>query len=255
MAHEQAGGLHGRRRPPDRSGTQNLGEVMGVVARSLQERHGDVEATLQAISAAAVVSVQGAEDCGVIYVRARRHVEPRAWTSDLPRELDELQGGLAEGPCMDAVWDHHVVRVDDMTTEPRWPRFAREAGRRGVGSMLSFHLFVAGDNLGALNMYARSPGAFTEESENIGLLFASHAAVALAGAQHEEHLRTAMDNRDVIGQAKGILMERHKLTADHAFTVLVEVSSRTNRRVLDIALELTDTGAMPPVPQPQSART
>jgi GAF domain-containing protein len=254
MADEQADGLHRPRRPPDRSGPEDLGAVMGAVARSLQERHGDVEATLQAISTAAVVNVHGAQDCDVIYVRARRHVEPRAWTADLPRELDELQGSLGEGPCMDAVWDHRVVRVDDTATEPRWPRFAHEACRRGVGSMLSFQLFVAGDNLGALNMYARSPGAFTQESENVGLLFASHAAVALAGAQHEEHLRAAMDNRDLIGQAKGILMERHRLTADHAFTVLVAVSSHTNRRVIDIAQELTDTGAMPPVPRPRTAR-
>ena len=228
--------------------------MMGVVARSLQERHGDVEATLQAITTAAVVSVHGAEECGVTYVRARRHIEPRAWTSDLPLELDKLQGSLGEGPCMETVWSHHVLRVDDMATEPRWPRFAREAGRRGVRSMLSFQLFVAEDNLGALNVYARAPAAFTLESESTGLLFASHAAVALAGARHEEHLRTAMDNRDVIGQAKGILMERHKVTAAQAFTVLVETSSRTNRRVADIAQELTDTGAIPPVPPPRPAR-
>jgi GAF domain-containing protein len=255
MAERQVGGLHDRRRAADAVGTAGLGEVMSAVARSLQERHGDVEATLQAISMAAVLFVQGAEDCGVIYVRARRHVEPRAWTSDLPRELDELQGSPGEGPCMDAVWDHHVVRVDDMTTEARWPWFAREASRRGVGSMLSFQLLVTSDHLGALNLYARSPGAFTRESEYVGLLFASHAAVALAGARHEEHLRTAVGNRDLIGQAKGILMERHKLTAEHAFTLLVEVSSRTNRRVIDIAQELTDTGELPPVPQPRTDRT
>jgi hypothetical protein len=245
----------------DRTGPVELGEMMAAVARSLQERHGDVEATLQAITTAALVSVHGAEDhgvaydCGVTYLRARRHVEPRASTSDLTRELDALQGGLGEGPCMDAMWNHPVVRVDDMTAEPRWPRFAREASRRGIGSMLSLQLCVAADNLGALNMYARAPGAFTRESEAIGLLFASHAAVALAGARHEAHLRTAMDNRDLIGQAKGILMERHKLTADQAFTVLVEISSRTNRRVVDIVQELTETGAMPPVPPPRAART
>ena len=254
MADEQADGLHRPRRPPDRSGPEDLGAVMGAVARSLQERHGDVEATLQAISTAAVVNVHGAQDCDVIYVRARRHVEPRAGTSDLPRRLDTLQGSLGQGPCMDAVWVDHVVRVDDMATEPRWPRFAREASRLGVGSMLSFRLFVAGGNLGALNVYARTPGSFTDESEAVGLLFASHAAVALAGAQHEEHLRTAVDHRDVIGQAKGILMERYKLTADQSFTVLVEVSSHTNRRVLDIARELTDTGAMPRVPPPRTPR-
>jgi hypothetical protein len=213
----------------------------------LQERHGDVEATLQAITTAAVTSVDGAEDCSITYVRAKRHIEPRAWTAGLAREMDLLQERVQQGPCMDAVWEQHVVRVPDMATESRWPEFAAEASRHGIGSMLSFQLFVTGDALGALNMYARAPHAFGQESENIGLVYASHAAVALAGARHEEHLRTAMGNRDLIGQAKGILMERHRLTADQAFRVLIEASSRTNRRVADIADELTSTGAMPRV--------
>ena len=74
------------------------------------------------------------------------------------------------------------------------------------------------------------------------------AAVALAGAQHEENLRTGMAHRDVIGQAKGILMERHKLTADLAFAALVRASSVTNRKLLDIAEELVSTGHLPPTP-------
>lgn len=194
-----------------------------------------------------MTSVQGAEDCSVTYVRGKRHVEPRAWTSELPREMDLLQQRVEQGPCLDAVWDEQVVRVPDMADEPRWPDFAAEASRQGIGSMLSFQLFVTGDALGALNLYARTPHTFGEESDTIGLVFASHAAVALADAQQEEHLRTAIDHRDVIGQAKGILMERHRLTADQAFRALVEVSSLTNRRVADIAAELADTGALPAV--------
>jgi hypothetical protein len=87
--------------------------------------------------------------------------------------------------------------------------------------------------------------AFDGESQDFDLLFASHAAVALAGAEHEANLRAGMDNRDVIGQAKGILMERHKLTADQAFGVLARVSQEMNRKLVDIARELSDTGAVP----------
>ena len=138
-----------------------------------------------------------------------------------------------------------VVRVDDLATERRWPEFARRASERGVGSMLCFRLFVEGDRLGGLNMYAGTPGAFDDESQDVGLMFACHAAVALAGAGHEEKLRAAMTNRDLIGQAKGILMERHKLTADQAFGVLARVSQELNRKLVDIAREFTDTGAVP----------
>jgi GAF domain-containing protein len=225
--------------------TQPLGEVMSRVARQLQEEHGDVEGTLRAITAAAVATVPRAEACGISYVIGRRKVEPRAWTSDLPKQVDSLQERLGEGPCMDAVWEQKVVRVDDVRSDDRWPEFAKEAPGRGAGSMMCFQLFVEGDRLGAMNLYSRTPGAFGDECEEIALMFASHAAVALAGAEHEQNLRSAMDNRDVIGQAKGILMERHKLSADQAFGVLSRVSTEMNRKLADVAGELVGTRTVP----------
>jgi GAF domain-containing protein len=226
-------------------GDGGLGEMMSRVARALQERHGDVEGTLQAIAAAAVATVPDAEDCGITYVIGRKKVEPRAWTSDLPKSVDALQERLGQGPCLDAVWEHQVVRVKDVGADRRWPVFAQQAPALGVGGMLCFQLFVEGDQLGALNLYATVPDSFDDESEEIGLMFASHAAIALAGAEHEQHLREGMSSRDVIGQAKGILMERHRLTADQAFGVLTRVSQELNRKLSDIARELTDTGDMP----------
>ncbi|WP_324275637.1 GAF and ANTAR domain-containing protein [Blastococcus brunescens] len=222
-----------------------LGEALSRVARQLQEEHGDVEGTLQAITAAAVATVPRAEDCGITYVIGRKKLEPRAWTSDLPKDVDSLQDRLNEGPCLDAVWEQEVVEVEDVAADGRWPRFAQEAPRLGAASMLCFQLFVEGDQLGALNLYARTPGAFDDESQEIALMFAAHAAVALAGAEHESNLRTGMDNRDVIGQAKGILMERHRLTAHQAFGVLARVSQEMNRKLVDVAREVTDTGAVP----------
>lgn len=178
----------------------NLGEIMGEVARSLQEEHGDVEATLQAITHAAVVSVPGAEQSGITLVTDRRKVESRAPTGDLPHSIDSLQQRLGEGPCLDAVFEQSTVRIEDIREEDRWPRFAGRAADLGVRSMLSFQLFVTGSTMGALNLYSSRPGAFGEESESVGLVFASHAAVALVSAQHEEHLRAALASRDLIGR-------------------------------------------------------
>jgi transcriptional regulator with GAF, ATPase, and Fis domain len=146
---------------------------------------------------------------------------------------------------MDAVWEQRVVRVDDLSVEDRWPQFVEQAAALGVGSMMCFQLFVTGDRLGAFNMYSRTAGAFGTDSEEIGEMLAAHAAVALAGAEHEQNLRAGMSSRDVIGQAKGILMERYKLTADQAFGVLTRVSQELNRKLVDIAGELTDTGTVP----------
>jgi len=107
------------------------------------------------------------------------------------------------------VWEQQTVRIPAMATESRWPHFAAAAIQAGGWvAMLCFQLFVEGDNLGALNLYAATAGAFTEESETVGLIFATHTAVALAGAQQEHQLSTALASRDIIGQAKGIVMER-----------------------------------------------
>lgn len=231
--------------PGEGPGSGDLSKVMGQVARALSEQHGDVEATLQAITAAAIGAIPGAEECSISYVIDRRSVQPRAFTGDIPRDLDLEQERLQEGPCLDAVWQQETVRIDDMRTEERWPRYAAIAVERGVLSALSFQLFVAENNLGALNLYAAAPGVFGEESEDVGLVFAAHAAVALAGARHEQHLQQAVTSRDLIGQAKGVLMERYKLTADAAFALLAHTSQRMNRKLVDVARELVTTGAMP----------
>jgi GAF domain-containing protein len=223
---------------------QDLGDVMSRAARRLQEEHGDVEGTLQAITAMAISVVPNAEECSISYVIGRSKIEPRGSTSDLPGELDALQQLLEQGPCLDAVWEQEVVRVDDVGADGRWPEFVRQASGLGIGSMLCFRLFVQGDRLGALNLYSRMAGAWDDESQEIGQMLASHAAVALAGAEHEENLRAAVSSRDVIGQAKGILMERHKVTAEQAFGVLARVSQEANRKLVDIAGELADTGAV-----------
>jgi GAF domain-containing protein len=224
--------------------TGGLGDLMGEVARTLQGEHGDVDAMLAAITAAAVTNVPGTDSCGISLVLDRRRVESRAPTAELPRVLDALQDALGEGPSLSTVRDEQTVHVDDMASERRWPRFAAEAARLGVGSMLTLRLFVGGSSLGGLNLYARRAHAFDEESKAVGRVFAVHAAIALAGAQQERRLRGAIENRDLIGQAKGILMERYKITAADAFRLLATASSRTNRQVLDLAEELCTTGAL-----------
>jgi GAF domain-containing protein len=135
--------------------------------------------------------------------------------------------------------------MPDLGVESRWPDFVTRARQLAVGSLLAVQLFVEGDDLAALNMQSPHPHAFTDESEHIARLFAAHAAVALAGAEQRAHLTVALDSRDAIGQAKGILMERHKVTAAQAFDLLVRASSLTNRRLVAVADQLITTGVLP----------
>jgi transcriptional regulator with GAF, ATPase, and Fis domain len=213
------------------------------LARALQHED-DVDGTLQAIVYAAVDTVPGAQYAAMSVVEKRRAVYTRAGTADVVFEVDRVQYDTGEGPCLSAVYEQRTVRLPDMTTEARWPRFTRRTVELGVLSMLSFRLYVQQDDLGALNLYSGDKFAFDDESEHVGLLFASHAAVAMSGAHQEEHLHRALAARDLIGQAKGILMERYKITADQAFGLLARASQHTNIKLVDLARTLADTGQL-----------
>ena len=221
-----------------------LAQQLGELARSL-EAEDDTDAMLDGVVATAVQLVPGAQEGSLSMVTGRRRVSAQHASSELPRQVDALQTETGEGPCLDAVYEHQTVRVPDMRHEQRWPRFSRRAFEAGAASMLSFQLYVEGDNLGALNLYGRRENAFDDESEQVGLLLASHAAVAFAGAQKLDHLHGAVDHRDLIGQAKGILMERYSINADQAFRFLTRVSSTNSRKLHDVAHQLTVTRQLP----------
>jgi GAF domain-containing protein len=220
-----------------------LAGKFGELARHLQDEK-DVEHTLAAIANAATDTVPGAEYASISSIYKRRDVRTRAATSELARDIDQAQYDTGQGPCLDALWEQRSVRVADMKTDQRWPEFAARALDRGVGSILAVQLFVTGENLGALNLHSTAQDAFDDESEQVALLFAAHAAVALAEAETVDHLQTAVLSRDLIGQGKGILMERYKITGDEAFRLLVVASQTTNIKLTDVARYLVETGRL-----------
>jgi transcriptional regulator with GAF, ATPase, and Fis domain len=249
MARQMSGGDgHGGQGEPssDYTGRPNengLAVQLSDLARALQQED-SFQNTLNGIVAAAVQTVPGAEYAGVMIVQGRRDIETQAATDEVARLVDRAQYDTRQGPCLDAAYEQRTVRLSDMAHEDRWPQFSRRALDAGVRSMLSFQLYVVGDNLGALNLYSRRRAAFNDESEDTGLLFASHAAIAMVGARREQNLTRAMSVRDLIGQAKGILMERHKITDDRAFQLLVRVSQRSNIKLVEVARSLVETGEL-----------
>jgi GAF domain-containing protein len=218
-------------------GEDVLAAQLSALARELQEEK-DPDAMLDDIVRAAIALIPGTDDASISLVSDRRHIRSQAPSSELAARVDHLQDETGEGPCLDAAFEHQTVRVPDMAREKRWPRFASKASQLGVGGMLAFQLFVEGDNLGALNLYGRTAGGFNDESEHVGLLFASHAAVAFAGARRQLNLNQALDSRDLIGMAKGILMERFQLSADGAFKVLIRHSQESQRKLRDVAQQV-----------------
>ncbi|MFR9676789.1 GAF and ANTAR domain-containing protein [Streptomyces sp. TR06-5] len=206
-----------------------------------------VEHTLDEIVRYAVELVDGCEHAGILVVEKPDRVRTLAATGPLVHSSDRMQQETAEGPCFDAARQpHEAYRVLDMTTSvERWPRYAPYARELGVGSMMGFLLFTEDDDLGALNLYATRPRAFTEHSERVGWLLASHAAVAFSSARSHAQLEAALASRNDIGEALGIVMERYRVGEDEAFAVLRKSSQDHNIKLRDIARSVARTGEIP----------
>lgn len=224
-------------------GQDTLAVQFSDLARTLQ-RQDDPQVLLTDLVRAAVQLIPGCDEGSISVVLGRRTVTSEAASGELPRIVDALQADTGQGPCLDAAYKQITVRVTDMATETRWPLFTKRALQAGAAGMLSIQLYVEGDDIGALNLYSRTAGAFTDESEHVGLLFAAHAATAYMGARDRSGLINTVTTRNLIGQAQGILMERHRITADQAFASLSKVSQDNNLKLRDVADRLVNTGTL-----------
>lgn len=212
-------------------------EVFAEIARSLLAQD-DVQETLQKIVDLAVETIGGCDHAGITFLKGREFSTPAA-SSDVSGKVDAIQYETGEGPCLDAIRHQEVYRSGDLGGESRWPRFAARAQEdTGVTSVLCFRLFVEGDTLGALNLFSKAPDAFDDEAAKVGSIFAAHAAVALSTALHDEQMGEALESRDLIGQAKGVLMAREGVGPDEAFDMLRRASQRLNVKLRVVARDI-----------------
>ncbi|SNS21459.1 ANTAR domain-containing protein [Geodermatophilus saharensis] len=173
-------------------------------------------------------------------------------SSQVAAALDEVQYTAGEGPCVHAARTGEVAVVADTEREERWPGLATAAAAAGLRGVVSMPLPSPRPVAGGLNLYLQLPlgaGGARERAER----FAHHAAVPVANGQLHarsvqlaQNLQAALESRAVIDQAKGILIERYRLTASQAFDALARVSNETNTKVRDLAAHLVDTGEFPP---------
>jgi len=200
-----------------------------------------VDDVLADVTATAKELIPGVDVAGVLLIGKAGTFETLAPTSDLMFKLDELQMRYNEGPCVEAALDEIVVRTDDFMSETRWPRYSEEIRGLGIRSALSLKLYTSTRNAGALNIFAFQPSVFTSESEAIGTVLAAHAAAAILASRRGESLESALVTRDVIGQAKGIIMERFKIDAVAAFELLKKLSQTSNLRLADVAQQVVES--------------
>jgi transcriptional regulator with GAF, ATPase, and Fis domain len=200
----------------------------------------DLGDTLAAITGAAVDLIDGVDYADVLMITDGefRSVKP---TTPMVVELDQLQQQVGEGPCLEAAMSDSVVRCRNLAADERWPRFAAGAIAHGVHSMLSFHLYTYNKGAGALNLFSRRPQTLDAESEAIGAMLATQAAIAIIASDRHNQYQSAVASRDLIGQAKGIIMERFKIDATSAFEMMRKLSQDGNEKVTQIAQRIVDT--------------
>jgi len=231
--------------------TARSGPGTGLPAGSYAEAIRDAAArkspaeTLAAVIAMAIES--GPCEAASITMRsAGNTVESVAYSSDRILRADELQYELGEGPCLDAVWTNGVFVIEDLSADGRWPRWAPAAADLGVGSSVSVHLFTD-TALGSLNLYSLRPRHYSHGDLEAARIIAAHASVVLAYTREERNLWQAIDSRNLIGQAQGMLMQQYGLTADKAFAVLRRYSQDQNVKLVVLAQQITTTGQLPAV--------
>ena len=211
-------------------------------------RDGDALAeTLKSITEGAVRYVPGARYAGVLQVNRKKEHVSFASTDPMMEKLDDIQMESGQGPCLEAAWREPMVRIDDMEIDDRWPIFSGRAVRETPArSSLSFQLFTHQGAMGALNLFSEEKNAFTTESDEIGLIYATHAALALFRTQQEDQFHSALASRDIIGQAKGMIMERFTVDAVQAFELLRRLSQDSNTPLARVAQQIIDSEQLGP---------
>jgi hypothetical protein len=196
-------------------------------------------------------------DSASLTVWRRSSVFDTLATSPAAAEIDHVQFISGEGPVWLAMQDGDVVHVPCLTVDRRWPDLATRAAALGVGELLCYGLLVHGERggsaLGSFTLTSSTADSFGEDEREFGAILAAYVTVGAATARRgqeierrEAALHRALSSRDVIGQAKGMLMERQGLSAPEAFDVLRRTSQRLNLRLTDLAEHFTETGTLPP---------
>ena len=224
----------------DPAGVESTHRRIAEIVHDLHSRpDADAETVIAELAEHAAVEIPGAEYAGVTVTRNAKNIDTPAATHKWPIMLDEIQQRHREGPCLTAAWEEKTVHVSDLETDDRFPLYREDAlAQTPIKSIMAFQMFIAGETMGALNVYAEQAHAFGRESREIGLIFAAHSSVAWNAARRDEQFKRALASRDLIGQAKGMIMERYGVDAVQAFDLLRKLSQDSNVPLVQIANEL-----------------
>lgn len=221
-------------------------QQMASMARDLLAQH-SVDATLERITSSATELVEGCDAAGILVLNGTT-VKTLAPTDPLVLDSDRLQERLREGPCFDAALSsdgERVFRIADLTEEPpRWPAYAPRAHRLGVGSMMGFLLFTEDEDLGALNLYSRKPGAFTEVSELVELAAGLARGGRLLQCPHPRPDGAGRRHPPCDRRGHGHPHGQPSPDRGEAFDVLRRFSQENNIKLREVARRVCEQGSL-----------
>jgi GAF domain-containing protein len=237
----------------DNEGFASAEQALDQLGRLTLRTH-DMESLLQTVADLAKTVMPGNPEASVTLL-VNDKATTAVFTGQLALDCDESQYGRGYGPCLHAASTGELIEIADAQADTRWRDYLDRAVEHGALGSLSVPLPVSEGVAGALNIYARKPNAFDEDSRSAATKFAPYAAVAVSNMRAyqdardmADNLHAALESRAVIDQAKGILMERYKLTADQAFQLLAGASMQTNTKLRTVADNLVLTGQLPGAP-------
>lgn len=225
----------------DRARIQVNAEVMRGLAsltRDLRKCSHSLDDVLDRITGAATSLIPGADHACLVL--GGKNPSVRQGTDSVAEQLTRDQYVLDEGPLARGTAHLDSVVVADLQTDARWPALADRALACNARAFAVFRLFTDSGDLGSIVVYSRRLASFEPGAVAIGESLAAHGAVAMVSAQDIKDFRGGLTHRDIIGQAKGMLMERYDIDADRAFDLLTTLSQTGNRRLHEVASQLVE---------------
>ena len=230
---------------------EHANPLYAAIAGQVEQLHGvtvdddAIQTMLSTITRGAVAAIPGAGRAVITLVEDGEVVSV-AGTDSIADRLDDLQAKHGAGPCLEAAWRQRHISIDDYTTDTRWPRYAADVlALTPVRSTISIQLYRTDSSMATLNLHADRPHTFDTVAITTASMFATQVALALHAEVRDTQFREALTSRDVIGQAKGILMKDFAVDADGAFDLLRRASQETRIRVVDVARRLIDLDTPP----------
>jgi transcriptional regulator with GAF, ATPase, and Fis domain len=232
------------RRSPEEE-EEDLRESLAGLSRLAADRL-PLEDLLTQVATYAVQAIPGADGAGLTLLEQDR-AETIVATAPFVTEVDDIQYGMEQGPCISAAREGQTVMSGSLGGDPRWPRFGGRVARLGVHSVVSLPLVTPDGVVGAMNVYAHDKNVFDDRAAELGQIFAAPAAIAVHNAhvlaqtrRLANKLQSALEVRGVIDRAVGIVMSRSGSTEHEALERLRSLSQHEHRKLAEVASQIVD---------------